>query len=274
MRSRVGSAARFASSVLGDRSASSRQESQPSYVVVRSRVGFAARFDCPVAITLRELDLSQLHLGCSDIILMSQPYGNRVIGVGYKQLPHLVAEYGRYSVTIRSANSLPRDVLERLEWIHLALKEVNAQSSEAYLLQRKLFLTIEKYADSGHGFSPFKEGHVADCMQHFLKTYERDGLRFSAWVIMPNHLHLLTEPVAFASVEAFMKTWQQFKGMTGHKFNRLLNRSGPFWQTEWYDRLIRDEVEYQKWVTYLKANPLKAGLCACENEYPYRFGLD
>ena len=205
---------------------------------------------------------------------MLQPYGNRIIGVGYKQLPHLVAEFGRYSVTIRCANSLPKDISKRLEEIHLAQKEVNAQSHEAHLLQRKLFLTLEKYADAGLGFTPFKEPHVADYMQHFLESYERDGMRFSAWVIMPNHIHLLTEPVGFISVDSFMKAWQGFKGITGQRLNRLLNRSGPFWQTEWYDRLIRDEVEYRKWIAYLAANPLKAGLCSCERAYLYRSGLD
>jgi len=41
---------------------------------------------------------------------MLEPYGNRIIGVGYKQLPHLVAEFGRYSVTIRCAIFLPEGI--------------------------------------------------------------------------------------------------------------------------------------------------------------------
>ncbi|MDQ8195731.1 transposase [Coraliomargarita sp. SDUM461004] len=204
---------------------------------------------------------------------METPYGNRIVGVGYKQLPHMVAEFGRYAVTIRCANSLPQVIVQQLNVIYQAQQAVGAHSEDSKLLQRKLFLTLEKYADQGLGFAPFADSLAAEWLQSFLASYERDGLRFSAWVIMPNHLHLLTEPVAFASVESFMNAWQAFKGMSGKELNRLLRRSGSFWQTEWYDRLIRDEVEYRKWVEYLASNPVKAGLCRERDEFSYQFGL-
>jgi len=41
---------------------------------------------------------------------MLQPYGNRGICAGCKQLPHLVAEFGRYSVTIRYTIFLPEEI--------------------------------------------------------------------------------------------------------------------------------------------------------------------
>jgi len=71
------------------------------------------------------------------------PYGNRIIGVERGQLPHMVSEFGRYAVTLRCANSLPKTILERIKAIHDAQKTVHSQSEELQVLQRKLFLTLE-----------------------------------------------------------------------------------------------------------------------------------
>ena len=110
------------------------------------------------------------------------PYGNRIIGVERFKLPHLVSEFGRYAVTLRCANSLPKTV-----------------------------------------------------------------------------------------IPSFINAWRALKGETGKSLNQGLNRVGAFWQTEWYDRLIRDDAEYEKWKTYIAANPVKAGLCRMPSEYPFTY---
>lgn len=45
-----------------------------------------------------------------------------------------------------------------------------------------------------------------------------------------------------------------------NRANRLLGRTGAFWQQEVWDRLIRDEAEFRRAVGYTLANPAKAGL--------------
>ena len=199
------------------------------------------------------------------------PYGNRIIGLERHRLPHMVSEFGRYAVTLRCANSLPKAILEQTKAIHDSQKTIRSQSEEMQLLQRKLFLTLEKYDDAGLGFAPFTDHSVAEQLFAFVKTYVCTGLRFSDWTIMPNHVHLVTDPVAFDSVASFIDVWRALKGETGKQLNKKLGRSGPFWQTEWYDRLIRDEVEYHKWKDYIAANPVKARLCSICSEYPFTF---
>jgi REP element-mobilizing transposase RayT len=39
-----------------------------------------------------------------------------------------------------------------------------------------------------------------------------------------------------------------------------LGRSGPFWQHENYDHVIRDEGELERIIQYVIYNPVKAGL--------------
>jgi REP element-mobilizing transposase RayT len=199
------------------------------------------------------------------------PYGNRVFALERVQLPHMVAEFGRYAVTLRCANSLPKSILERTKALHQDRELHSSKTEEMRLLQRKLFLTLEKYDDAGLGFAPFAEGVVATQFYRFLETYARDGLRFTDWTIMPNHVHLVTDGVAFDGVARFVKAWRALKGISGKQLNQQMGRSGPFWQTEWYDRLIRDEVEYRKWKAYIAANPVKAGLCSNWSDFPYTF---
>jgi hypothetical protein len=40
----------------------------------------------------------------------------------------------------------------------------------------------------------------------------------------------------------------------------MLKRSGPFWQREYYDRLLRNANELERAIDYVMNNPCKAGL--------------
>ena len=53
---------------------------------------------------------------------------------------------------------------------------------------------------------------------------------------------------------------QSLKGYTAWKANRLLGRSGAFWHHESYDHAVRNASEWQRIITYVLNNPVKAGL--------------
>jgi REP element-mobilizing transposase RayT len=95
-----------------------------------------------------------------------------------------------------------------------------------------------------------------------------DGERYSlaAWCVMPNHVHVVVQP--FASVTGgtpvprselpdILHSWKSF---TSKQANQLLQRSGDFWQAEYYDHLIRNEADFRHAVRYVLDNPIKAGL--------------
>jgi REP element-mobilizing transposase RayT len=77
-----------------------------------------------------------------------------------------------------------------------------------------------------------------------------------AWVIMPNHIHLLLNPnVPLPTITCWLK------GRTARKANRILCRTGkPFWQDECFDHWVRTEEERQCLIEYIETNPTKAGL--------------
>lgn len=84
-----------------------------------------------------------------------------------------------------------------------------------------------------------------------------------AWVIMPNHVHLLITP--HSDVPILMRS---LKGSCARQANQLLRRTGmPFWQDESYDRLVRDEQEFRRIKEYIVQNPVRAGLAATPEMY-------
>jgi hypothetical protein len=54
-----------------------------------------------------------------------------------------------------------------------------------------------------------------------------------------------------------LHTWKSYSAT---KANRLLRRSGQFWQREYYDHIVRSEDEFYRIVNYILGNPKKAGL--------------
>lgn len=82
---------------------------------------------------------------------------------------------------------------------------------------------------------------------------------------MPNHVHLLISP--FVEVAQLMR---RLKGYTARQANRILGRTGEaFWQEESYDHWVRDEREWTRIIGYIENNPVRAGLAARPQEYPW-----
>lgn len=49
-------------------------------------------------------------------------------------------------------------------------------------------------------------------------------------------------------------------GASARAANLLLGQTGTFRMDESYDRIVRNEEEYRRFVDYIRANPAKAGL--------------
>src|SRR5205823_9596566 len=74
---------------------------------------------------------------------------------------------------------------------------------------------------------------------------------------MPNYVHAIVRPLGHYTLSEILHTWKSF---TANRANRLLDRSGKFWQPESYDHLIRGEQDLRNRVRYVLENPQKAGL--------------
>jgi type I restriction enzyme R subunit/putative DNA methylase len=94
---------------------------------------------------------------------------------------------------------------------------------------------------------------------------ERAFYDLRAYVVMPNHLHLVLLPkVPVPTITRWLK------GSTARRANQILKRTGQrFWQDESYDHWIRSDSELQKIVRCVERNPVTAGLVSWESEWPW-----
>ena len=87
--------------------------------------------------------------------------------------------------------------------------------------------------------------------------------RLLAWVVMPNHVHVIFEP---RGEMAIIMRW--LKGRTARVANRVLGRTGEkFWQEESFDHWVRSDEELGGLVDYVENNPVKAGLVERREEW-------
>jgi type I restriction enzyme R subunit len=181
------------------------------------------------------------------------------------RVPHWQQGSVYYFVTWRLADSLPRDKLDRWNedrtaWIRSHPEPWDAETEIDYHAQ--FSRAIDEWLDAGEGSCVLRDATlsrlVADALLHF------DGVRYvmDAFVIMPNHVHVLFRLLAPYRLESVVKSW---KGFTAREVNQCLGRRGRLWQADYWDRLIRNESHWLKCREYIKANPLKARLS--RNEY-------
>ena len=74
-----------------------------------------------------------------------------------------------------------------------------------------------------------------------------------------------------ASVYRVTKILQELKKFTAGRCNKVINRTGPFWQHESYDHVVRDADELKRIVMYVLNNPVKAGLSDTPEDWEYNY---
>jgi REP element-mobilizing transposase RayT len=116
---------------------------------------------------------------------------------------------------------------------------------------------IESYLDKGSGACHLADQRVAGAMADALRHFDGVRYRLFAWCAMPNHVHVVFRPLPNHTLAEIVQTWKSY---TAKQANRILHRTGAFWQREYYDHLARDEADFQRIVQYVIDNPASAGL--------------
>jgi len=94
---------------------------------------------------------------------------------------------------------------------------------------------------------------------------ERSLCVLHAFVVMPNHVHLLITPA-----RPLCEITRWIKGTSARRANEFLRRTGsPFWQDESFDHWARNGAEFERIQDYIWNNPVKAGLAEHPGEWPY-----
>ena len=95
---------------------------------------------------------------------------------------------------------------------------------------------------------------------------DRGYYRLHAFVLMPDHLHVLITPSDETTIE---KAMQMIKGGSAHQMGIERPQQFPIWHRGFHDRWIRDAEQFWKAKSYIEQNPVKARLAEKPEEYPW-----
>lgn len=104
---------------------------------------------------------------------------------------------------------------------------------------------------------------LARCL-HGLVLWQHTEL--IAWVLMPDHIHLLIRLSAKDSLQAVI---QKLKSNTAREIKSFDFEIGQVWATAFHDRALRKDEDMRLIARYIVLNPVRAGLVCRIGDYPY-----
>jgi putative DNA methylase len=251
-----------------------------------------------------------------------------------RHLPHWQPDTRIIFVTYRLFGSLPKEVMERLSREREQLRKTPPLSGESPAQKalrdgKRMFALVDEAlaraekpqdSDTASGRTLTRclgKPEIARIVVSNLHHHENIRYRLHRYVIMPNHVHLLIEPLPVVGQAASLSLLDQssaglslleqssasppdstaekpdnqndrlaacptepeywplakimhgIKSYTANQANRILGRTGTFWQDESYDHWVRDTDEYRRILHYIDQNPVKAGLCSAPADWPW-----
>jgi REP element-mobilizing transposase RayT len=171
-------------------------------------------------------------------------------------LPHYESPELLQFVTFRLADSLPKNFIESLD----------AKLRDDKITEVEYFRAVERALDIGDGEKYLKDRQIARLVADAILHFAGERFELIAWVIMANHVHLLLRPIDPHTLSDIIHS---IKSFTSSRANKILGRKGRFWAPEYYDRFIRDRKHFVRVKRYIDENPVKAGICALADEWPW-----
>lgn len=116
---------------------------------------------------------------------------------------------------------------------------------------------------------------TATLLIEVLRGYrEQEKYLLHEFAVMPNHFHLLITPTI-----TLERSMQLIKGGFSFRAKRGIGMAGEIWQTSSHDHRVRDPDDYARCREYIHQNPVRKGLAARPEDFPYssanpKFELD
>lgn len=120
------------------------------------------------------------------------------------------------------------------------------------------------------GCCALRHPEVARYVQNSFLHFHGERYHLHAWCIMPNHVHILIEPLT--DLALILQGWKSFTTRWIMARNNELGLGIPgknLWMREYWDRYIRDAEHYQKVLEYIHQNPVSAGLCGDPGDWQW-----
>ena len=194
-----------------------------------------------------------------------------------RKLPHYHPPDGTMHVVFRLAGSLPPRAIEDLrsarakrETMIASIKSQKHKYEEWLSHHEAYFAKFDTLLD-GNTTGPrwLADSRVAEIVAEAIHFRDKRQYGLLAFTIMPNHVHIVCTVGRpdWASYKSRHKSsttlsdiLENLKWYTALKCNRILERTGQFWQHESYDHVIRDGEELERTLWYVLYNPVRAKL--------------
>jgi REP element-mobilizing transposase RayT len=93
------------------------------------------------------------------------------------------------------------------------------------------------------------------------------GWHIGRYAIMPDHVHFFARAQPEAKPLAdFVRDWKKW---TARQLAQLARAEPPVWQPEFFDHVLRSADSYSEKWDYVRNNPVRAGLVAAPEDWPY-----
>jgi putative transposase len=191
---------------------------------------------------------------------------------GYRRnLPHWRVEGATYFVTFRLNDSIPANVAElwreedrrwlrdhgidiawrdeESERFDTALRSLPKEERSAYQRRHVRRQLVE--VDRCHGECLMRKSEIRDLVSGALRYFHGQRVWLGDFVVMPNHVHVLVQPLPGIVLEEWLYSVKRFSG------SRMGNSYEQVWQEESLDRVIRDVLELRRVREYIARNPVK-----------------
>jgi REP element-mobilizing transposase RayT len=126
-------------------------------------------------------------------------------------------------------------------------------------LVESLSQRLDVWLDQGSGSCILARDDVATIVANAFHHFDGARYELGAYVIMPNHFHLLIRPFSDAThpLEKILQSWKSF---TAKQITWPTTCRDRLWQQESFDRIVRDEEHLFNTLQYIGSNPLRAAL--------------
>jgi REP element-mobilizing transposase RayT len=167
-----------------------------------------------------------------------------------QELPHWQQGDVMQFVTFRLGDSMPAGKLrqwkeEREIWQKVHPQPWSPEEEKEY--HKRFTWKLEGWLDEGAGSCLLNAPANRAVMEAVLMRFQGEKVEHHAWVIMPNHLHLMFTPLS--PVEKLIQAW---KGVSARQIGQ-----GGIWQKNYRDTMIRDNGHFANAVRYIRRNPAK-----------------
>jgi REP element-mobilizing transposase RayT len=158
-----------------------------------------------------------------------------------RALPHFDSPHTIQAITFRLGDALPR----------IALEAHSGEDGPAY--RRRIAAVL----DAGRGQCLLRDVSHATIVETALFHGIEDRYDLHAFVIMPNHVHVMIAAHPGNRLADIVQSW---KSWSARAMNRCRGGIGSVWQRDYFDQYMRSERHASETIAYIEQNPVKAGL--------------